>query len=53
MLYNRLDVISHTDIDLVKERGGLDYLPDGTYDITLLTEDELKFDIKVNDARDL
>ena len=53
MLYSRLEIISNTDIDLLKDRGGLDYLPDGAYDITRLSNQNLTFDLKVNDVRDL
>lgn len=37
----------------MKKEGGFDYIPDGTYNFTLLNRTHLHMDAKVNDARQL
>lgn len=39
------------NLDEQKKSGGLDFLPDGAYNITELSDSKLKFDVKVDDMR--
>lgn len=51
-IYDRIVRIGETDIQIVKA-GGLDALPDAAFDIEILNNESLKFDVKINDVRDL
>ena len=44
--------IGTSSIKVMKD-GGLDALPDAVFNITVLNNTDLEFDVKINDVRDL
>lgn len=50
-LYERIENLNTLNFTLIRNSGGFDCIPDGAYNISLLNDTHLKFDIKVKDVR--
>lgn len=53
ILYDRLAWLAQQDLNMSKKLGQQEFIPDGTYNITLLNVSHLEFQAKVNDIREL
>jgi len=41
------------NFSLIRRNGGFDCMPDGVYNISLLNKNDIAFDLKVKDVREL
>lgn len=52
-IYDRLEYLNTIDFTEARKTGGFDFIPDGAYNISVLNKNSIKFDVKVNDVRQL
>lgn len=52
-IFNRLKQLGEADFNVISKKNGTHFLPDGGISFTSTSDQNLKFDLKVNDVRDL